>query len=146
MDAQYGTHTEKNQVERIEKVQKNAARYVTNNYSFTRGSTKTNMEQLGWIPLSEQRAKCKITTLYKSLNNQIIIPIDQCNMYLNRRITRQSGHQTFSIPQSNIDSHLHSFFPSTIRMWNKLSSSTKSLQSIEAFKSTLNQTTIRCEP
>ena len=53
----------KNQIERIEKVQKNAARYATNNYSFTRGSTKTNMEQLGWIPLSEQRAKCKVNTL-----------------------------------------------------------------------------------
>ena len=52
------------QVDNLEKVHKNAARFVNNNYSYTQGSTLHNMKQLGWIPLEEQRARNKITIFY----------------------------------------------------------------------------------
>ena len=38
----------KNQIEKIEKVQKRAARYVTNNYNMTHGNTEKNMSKLKW--------------------------------------------------------------------------------------------------
>ena len=63
-------------IREIEKVQKNAAQFVTNNYSYTQGSTKANMTQLGWIPLEEQRARLKVTILYQAINGLVTIPME----------------------------------------------------------------------
>ena len=135
-----------NQIQNLEKVQKNAARYVTNNYSFLPGSTQNNMNELRWQTLAEQRAKSKLITLYKGLNNLIEIPTDHFKANVNKRHTRQSGNQKLTIPHSKIDSHFHSFFPSTIRLWNGLPNCTKLINNIEAFKTIINMTTLRDTP
>ena len=122
-----------NQIQKLDKVQKNAARYITNNYSFNSGSTDTNFKELGWISLSEQRAKSKVTTLYKGINNLLEIPLDQFRPNENKRPTRQSGYQMLKIPQSKVDSHLYSFFPNTIRLWNSLPECTKLINNIDTF-------------
>ena len=57
-------HTKK-QKEELEKVQNNAARFVTNNYDYTPGSTSmNNMQILGCIPLEEHRARIKTTAFF----------------------------------------------------------------------------------
>ena len=53
-------HT-KDQISNLDKIQKSAARYVLNDYTFEKGATNTNMNKLGWISLQEQRAKIKVT-------------------------------------------------------------------------------------
>ena len=132
----------KNQINDLEKVQKNAARFVTGDYTFIKGRTDVNMKQLGWIPLREQRARNKTTTFFKGVNKSIDIPISQYQLNTNTRITRQSGNLKFKIPSSNLDSHLYSFFPSTIRLWNSVPNSTKGTNTPEAFKSALKQVTL----
>ena len=104
------------QVEELERVHKNAARYVTNNYSFIGGSTVINMKKLNWMPLEEYRARKKITTFYKGLNKLIEIPIHQYARIHDHRKTIQSENQGYDIPTSIVNSHLHSFFPNTIRL------------------------------
>ena len=48
--------------------------------------------------------------------------------------TRQSGYQMFNIPQSNVDTHLYSFFPDTFRLWNNLPTCMKLMNNVETFK------------
>ena len=59
-------YSKNKQKEELEKVQKNAARFITNNYDYTPGSTSMNMQRLGWIPLEEHRARIKSTAFYKA--------------------------------------------------------------------------------
>ena len=57
------------QIQKIEKIHKRAARFVTGNQILEHGNTKLNMNSLGWYPLQERRAKLKLTFLYKIINN-----------------------------------------------------------------------------
>ena len=116
-------------------VQKHGARYVLNEYSYVKGTTKLNLDKLGWTSLEEQRAKSKVLNLYKGLNKMIEIPVkENCHLKSNKHRTRQSGYQVFNIPSSNINCHLYSYFPSTIRLWNSLPTTIKMQGSVESFK------------
>ena len=95
-------------IDALEKVQKRAARFITNNYQFQTGNTKDNMQKLGWEPLEERRAKIKVTSLFKARNNLMDIPLN--HLTINTRISR--GGQNYALPHSTVDSHLHSYYPS----------------------------------
>ena len=76
----------KDLIEDIEQVQKRAARFV---YRSKEPGCVTNMlDALNWEPLSQRRAKNRVTMLYKFINNQVnIYP----NTYLNKSDTRTRG-------------------------------------------------------
>ena len=126
--------------EALEKIHKRAARFVTKNYTHKHGNTKTNMQKLGWEPLEERRAKFKVTLLFKAQNKLIDIPTEF--LTLNNRKNRNGGH-SYAIPASNVDSHLHSFYPSTIRLWNLLPSDSQKCDNVTAFKHKLGKITLR---
>ena len=128
------------QIESIEKIHKRAARFVTSNYILTEGNTAKNMNTLSWHPLSERRARSKLTTLFKARAGTIEIPLD--DLIPVGRVTRHSKN-SLQIPQSSVDSHLHSFFPSTIRLWNNLPQHIKDCNTLESFRSKLETHTIR---
>ena len=128
------------QIEDLEKIQKRAARFVTGNYSLIEGNTLKNMNLLGWPPLSERRARSKLTTLFKARSGSIDIPLD--DLVSPNRETRHS-QSNYTIPQSSVDSHLHSFFPSTIRLWNKLPQHSKACDSVTSFKNDISRQTLR---
>ena len=127
--------------ENLEKVHKRAARFATGNYVFEKGNTKCNMNKLGWVPLEERRAKTKVTTFFKANNRLIDIPLDHLN--LNNRKSRKGSSQNYMVPVSNVDSHLHSFYPSTIRLWNLLPTYIQECGDTDTFKSKLNDFTLR---
>ena len=57
-------------------------------------------------------------------------------LQLTQRTTR--GHPSkLRVPQSRTDTHLHSFFPSAIRLWNQLPSEAPSAETPAAFKNIL---------
>ena len=126
-----------NQINKLELIYKRAARFITNNHTKEHGNTKKNMMSLGWSPLSERRAKIKLHMLYKILNDEIHVPSDDL-------IPNKRKQLNFYIPNSKVDCHLHSFYPSTIRMWNSLPESLKTSNSLNSFKSSLDNITIRC--
>ena len=113
---------------------------MTSNYTLTEGNTARNMNTLSWHPLSERRARSKLTTLFKARAGTIEIPLDDLTPV--GRVTRHSKN-SLQIPQSSVDSHLHSFFPSTIRLWNNLPQHIKDCNTLESFKSKLETYTIR---
>jgi len=55
-----------------------------------------------------------------------LIPLD--------RISRNTGTNSFQIPQCNTTTSKESFYPKTIRDWNTLPSSVTSVSSLESFK------------
>ena len=127
-------------IEKFEKIHKNAARFVTNNYIMESGNTELNMLKLNWTPLEERRAKAKVTILYKALNGLIEIPVSQLNI---KSYSTRSGKHTFTPPVSNVDSHLHSFYPSTIRLWGGVPEAARSAPNLECFKNYSNSYTLR---
>jgi hypothetical protein len=60
--------------EQLEKVQKRAARFVLNNYSYEEGSMSEIMETLQWKSLKERRRENRLILFYKGLNAQAKIP------------------------------------------------------------------------
>ena len=128
-------------IDSLEKVQKSGARLITNNYQMETGNIKVNMIHLGWQPLEERRAKIKVTNSYKARNNMIEIPID--HLIVNNSKTRRGGGQTYALPSSSVDSHLHSFYPSAVRLWNALPAEAKDCENLASFKNTLEKVTIR---
>ena len=119
------------QINKLEMINKRAARFITGNHKREHGNTNKNMKTLGWSPLSERRAKIKLIMFYKIQSNQVHVATDDL-------IQNKRKPLNFFVPFSAVDSHLHSFYPSTIRLWNSLPDSIKSSNSVSAFKSSLD--------
>ena len=60
--------------EKINKIQRAAARFVTNNYQ-RKSSVTALIKDLGWIDLQTRRKNFRLTSLYKILNGIIAVPV-----------------------------------------------------------------------
>ena len=99
-------------------MQKRAARFVLNNYSYEEGSMSEIMEILQWKPLKERRREDRLILFYKGLIGQAKIPTtDVCQ---NNRKNRNRHNQQFYIPYARTDTLKYSFIPNTVRDWNTL--------------------------
>ena len=116
------------QQRQLEMVQRRAARFVCNRYRQT--SSVTNMMAgLDWEPLLNRRRAFRMFMFYKMHSGLAAI---HPTLYLTPRQYHTS--HTYYIPHSMIDQHAFSFFPSTVRLWNKLSATTAQSPSLNAFK------------
>ncbi len=122
----------KQNIEKIEMVQRRAARFTLNRFHNT--SSVTNMvELLGWRSLEYRRLDASLCLFYKIVNGMVLIPADQYLIPISRS-TRLHHPLAFQIPHSNSDYHKFSFFPRTIRVWNSLPHSFVSAPTIDAYK------------
>ena len=114
-------------IDKIEKVQCKAARFVFNDYY--RYSSVTNMLNcLKWESLEH---KSTIIMFYKIINN--IVSADFSN-YLHRSFTRTRGHQMrFMIILAKRNTYYHSFLPTAILLWNSLSEETVNSPNLHSF-------------
>ena len=128
------------QIADLEKIQKRAARFVTGNHSRIPGNSRKNLDSLGCPPLSESRAKTKLNTLFQARLGLIDIP---CDDFISPGRATRNNQSNFQIPQSSVDSHLHSFFPSSIRLWNNLPQHIKACDSVASFKHHINSISIK---
>ena len=131
-----------NLIDKLERVQKRGARFVTGNYTLEPGNTLKNMQSLNWTPLAERRARAKLLTFYKARAREIEIPLDDLT-YTDPHISTRTSSLNYHIPHSSVDSHLYSFFPNTIRLWNSLPQQTKVCGTIADFKRSLEMQTLR---
>ena len=130
-------------IEQFEKIKKSAARFVTGNHVLRPGQTEVNMRRLSWKPLQERRAKTKLGTFYKARSGSFSIPMAE--LIANRGRTRSGSSTTYILPHSEVDSHLHSFFPSTIRLWNTIPEEARNSSNIDCFKSRIDGITIKAQ-
>ena len=112
-------------------IQRRAARFITNNYSWNSSVTKL-LQNLNLPSLQSHRSCQKAIMLYKIIHKLVCIPP---STFLIPNISPTRHHQQcFQLPYSRINAHLHSFFPSTIRIWNSLNSNIITSNSLDLFK------------
>ena len=126
-------------INKIEKVQKRAARFVTGNHALEPGNTAINMHKLNWKPLEERRAAIKVSLFFKAKLGKVEIPFDHLSLAPSQ--TRRPG--AYAIPSSNVNSHLFSFYPNTIRLWNSLPAEMRILDNADTFRNKLEKITLR---
>ena len=127
--------TKKN-IQKLEMVQRRAARFVMGNYKTT--DSVTNMlQQLEWQTLKTRREQAKLAMLYRTHHQ--LITISTVNLLPATTRTKTRGHShRFTIPRSNVKCHEQSFFPSTIRLWNTLPPVIVNANDLDTFKSRLS--------
>ena len=106
----------KEDIHKLEMVQRRAARFVYNNY-YTTDSVTNMLSSLHWPTLESRRKFLKLILMFKILKDHIHIPTN--NFQPVSTHTRGYQHHYTHI-QCNCDAYRFSYFPSSIRMWNNL--------------------------
>ena len=120
--------------QRLESIQRRAARFVTNEYKRVEGTVTKILDDLQWPSLEQRRKNNRLAIMYKIQNDQIAIPIP-ANVRSQTAIqTRQYHPQRFSIVPSHTDAYKYSFFPQTVKDWNSLNPSSYNAKSVNTFK------------
>ena len=114
------------------KIQKAGARYVTGNYVMEAGNSLYNINSLGWDTLEERRLRAKLTVFQKGRFGVLRIPTEHL-LTTTRRTRRGRDGNIYFREFSSINSNIHSFFPSTIRLWNNLPSDIRLCDEIDTF-------------
>ena len=125
----------KNLTQKVEMVQRRAARYTLNRYHNT--SSVTNMlEELAWTTLEERRVNDRLTMMYKIHNN--LAPLSK-QAYITQvtQSTRATHPHSYQMPYSRTETHRQSFFPRTIKNWNSLPTDIVAAPSVGAFRNRL---------
>ena len=119
--------------QKLERIQRRAARYVMNDYKSE--SSVTNMlKELGWRSLEQRRADMRLILFYKILHN--LVNIDFRHLLIPpTRLTRHQHPLAFQIPSETRLYIQQSFLPRTIVQWNSLPASVATTPSLDAFKS-----------
>jgi len=130
----WSPHT-KNLVNRLEMVQRRAARFVTNRYH-NRSSITDMLDHLNWESLESRRTKSQLMMLFKIVHGLVAIPQD---LYLTPSPRSHSlGGRKFIQKQGSTTNYLNSFFPRTIAAWNRLPATVAEAPSLVSFKQGLS--------
>ena len=119
-------------VQKLEMVQRRAAKYTTRSYRNT-SSVTDMLESLNWESLQSRRTKIQLTMLFKIINNLVDIPSDT---YLTPSRTRTRAAHTQKMLQyhTRTDTFKFSFIPRTIPVWNHLPASVAEAPDLVSFK------------
>jgi hypothetical protein len=122
-------------INKLQQVQRRAARYVTHRFHNTSSPTAM-LEELGWEDLEARRKKMKLCMFYKIHHHLVNIQMPQYIHPASIRARRTHNLTYFEIPTMT-DYYRHSFFPSTVILWNNLPAEVVTAPTLEAFKSHL---------
>lgn len=121
-------------IERIEGVQRRAARFVNGIRRDDRDTSITNaINVLGWRTLQERRLVARLAMLYKAVHHQAACYIPQ---YYRPVVTgrRASHSQQYVVPHVRVDVYKYSYFPRTFRSWNILPASAIMSPDVDSFR------------
>ena len=120
-------------INKIESIQRRAARYVLNDYS--RYSHVTPMIQsLGWESLHDRRLLSQATMFYKIHVGHVGISFPS-DVQPNHRPLRTPNYCPYKQVKVNNDTYKFSFFPRTIPLWNNIPFYNSNIINIDSFKS-----------
>ena len=125
--------------EKLEKLQLDAAKIVTGLPCYA--SRESLYQETGWEPLKERRFRHKLTFLYKIINGNAPLYLEDLLPIMVGEISSYPlrNRNNFNTPRCRYISYEKSFFPSSINLWNNLSDDIKSCQSISQFKRKITQ-------
>jgi hypothetical protein len=125
----------------LETVQRRAARFACNSYrDRTPGCVEKMMNDLRWQPLEVRRKTNRLAFLHKINNGLVDINI---NDFVRRSDPRTRGAQRFHQERADHPALYHSFFPRTLREWNKLPTALTSVPCPAAFGAGLGGAPLR---
>ena len=125
----------------IEKVQRRAARYVTNRHRNT-SSFGDMINHLNWRPLTDRWTDARLTLMYKITNNLVATPKSD-RLLPPARQTRNMHSRSYQLPSCRTQIRQSSFFPKTIKNWNNLPESAVESKSIDEFKAAISMVTYK---
>ena len=120
----------KSNKDKIEKVQRRAARFVSNNFR-RKASVSEMLHDLGWQSLDGRRQDQRLVLFYKIINGLASVETEDI---LTPADSRTRKNHSFKHLQANCDSYRYSFFPATISSWNNLPFGIEKVDSVEGFK------------
>ena len=115
----WNPHTKQN-ISKIEMVQRRAARWVKNNYS-PYESVSNMLDNLGWRSLENRRIDSRLVMFYKIIYCHVAIQIPT---YFEKphRYTRHMHPLSYRQIHTSATYYQQSFYPATIVLWNRLPS------------------------
>lgn len=126
-------------VDNLQMVQRRAARFVLNRYSFD-DSVTDMLCLLDWESLKDRRRNARLKMLYSMVQN--LLPYDFLkiiNILLASRLGRSDHSLKLCRLSAGYKFYQYSFFPRTIIEWNQLNEETVSSQSKNSFLSSLKR-------
>ena len=107
-----------NHINKIEKIQNQAARFVLHDYDWSH--SVTNMKaQLGWQPLQHRRIASRLVMLYKITHAIVAIPSTPYLAIATGPVRRNHSF-VYTQKHSKANYQLYSYLPRTIVQWNRL--------------------------
>ncbi|KAK3085883.1 hypothetical protein FSP39_009995 [Pinctada imbricata] len=123
-------------INKIEKIQRRAARYVTGRSNNT-SSVSDMLNTLQWRKLADRRTDARLTMMFKIVHNKVAISKDDRLIPL-LRFSRNMHTLSFQIPSCRTQIRQNSFFPRTIKNWNHLPLDTVMSESVNSFKAAVS--------
>lgn len=123
-------------IDKLEQVQRSAARFVTGDHRRT--SSVTDMiTNLQWPSLEQRRLKSQLIMFYKIVHK--VVKIDMPESIVSKRVSTRRGNQySYIQPSCRTYIYSYSFFPRVTRAWNTLPVSTVTAPDIASFKAALD--------
>jgi len=136
-------------IDKIEALQRRAARSVLNDWShpntqtpalkelhpYTIGSSSSMLQFLGWNSLEERQGHYSLVMMYKIVHGLVVIPRTP---HLLPASYDTCGHSSeFLVPSTRVNAFRYSYFPATIMSRNGLPAHIIQSPSVECFKSRL---------
>ena len=135
----WGTTSSQN-IERLSKLQKRAARIILQ--AEFRTPSATMFQELGWLTIPKRLIYNKAILTYKALNNMTPIYITKLLKPMSiahERSLRSSSNGLLSVPRSRTALYDRSFSHSASRLWNSMPTSVRTTNSLNEFKTSLKQ-------
>ena len=125
-------HT-KTLVNKIEMVQRRAARFCHNDYkTIEKGCVSEMIRKLNLEPLNIRRTNKRLTIFHKAINGHLALPIGHLQPVLRR--TRHLNSKAYNTIHTSKDCYKYSFFPRTIKDWNSLPDKIATIKEPHKFK------------
>ena len=118
---------------RLNRVQRQAARFCKNEYSREEGTVTKILQDLDWKPLETRRKIQRATMLFKIKEGLVDIDPKDHLQHQTRQRTRGHQHKYRQI-RYNTRRYGDTFFPATIPEWNSLPSQIAEAPSLDNFK------------
>ena len=123
--------SKKANINRVEAVQRRAARFATGDYKRT-SSVTAMLHRLQWQSLQSRREASQASMMYRIVHGLVDILAAE---HLQQASLRTRGHHLrFLVPFARTTAYYSSFFPQAARLWNNLPSDVVSANNLASFK------------
>ena len=130
---------QKYQVDKLEKVQRKAARFVKNCWIREEGVMTNILSDLKWDSLQTRREKARLVMFYRVTHGLVDIPLPKVLLPMPCKITRNFHPKKYRPLACNTNYYMGTFFPSTVNIWNTLPAATLDQPNIAKFKDELDR-------